>query len=197
MVIPCPIMMEKYFSANAKIDQHNRIRQDDLKLERKIRTVDWSQRVNLSILGVIIVDSYLVWRDATDNGFVSKDDYFMELATQLIDNSYDEPRRRPRVSDPESPASAANTRRARTGQGIYLTPAKRKRRTKDGKNTAHRAQGRCRACGTKSTVVCSACLEQGVPENQAHYCPPGNKHKVCFTNHMNMEHLGEGLDRTI
>lgn len=86
---------------------------------------------------------------------------------------------------------------ARSGQGIYLTPAKRKRKTKDGKETAHRAQGRCRSCEIKSTVVCSACLQEGVPENQAHYCPPGTKHKECFANHMQLEHLGEGEARCI
>ena len=130
--------MEKYYTANAKIDQHNRIRQDDLKLEHKLQTLDWSMRVNLSIFGVICVDTYLVYTRATEQEFMSKEDFFMELATELIDNNYDQPagvRRRPQPN-PESPAATA---RARHGQGIYLTPAKRKRKAK-GKETKQSAQ---------------------------------------------------------
>lgn len=89
--VPCPVMQEKYYTANAKVNQHNQNRQDDLKLERKIRTVDWSQRVNLSIFGVICVDTYLVYTRATEREWISKDDFYIRLATELIDNNYDQP----------------------------------------------------------------------------------------------------------
>eukprot|EP00171_Calliarthron_tuberculosum_P023220 IDg23220t1 len=56
-----PKVAEVYYSACASIDQHNRCRQDDLRLERKLVTHDWSKRVGFSILGIIIVDSWLLY----------------------------------------------------------------------------------------------------------------------------------------
>ena len=38
-----------YYSACGKIDQHNRLRQASLALERKIQTTVWHRRVNMSI----------------------------------------------------------------------------------------------------------------------------------------------------
>ena len=46
------------------IDRHNRCRQVDLRLETTYGTHDWSMRLNLSILGMIIVDSWLVYAGA-------------------------------------------------------------------------------------------------------------------------------------
>ena len=51
VTIPQPQVCETYYSCCGKIDQHNRDRQDTLGLEIKIKTHDWSQRVNLSNLG--------------------------------------------------------------------------------------------------------------------------------------------------
>jgi hypothetical protein len=42
-------------------DRHNRCRQDDLMLERKYQTQDWSIRVNHSLLGIVSVDSWLLY----------------------------------------------------------------------------------------------------------------------------------------
>jgi hypothetical protein len=39
--IPQPLACEIYFSACGKIDQHNRVRQDDLGLEKKFGTLEW------------------------------------------------------------------------------------------------------------------------------------------------------------
>jgi len=41
VVIAQPKAAEEYYAANNKIDQHNRFRQDDLMMERKLRTMDW------------------------------------------------------------------------------------------------------------------------------------------------------------
>jgi hypothetical protein len=52
-----PLIAELYYDCCAMIDRHNRCRQDDLMLERKFVTMDWSVRVGHSLLGMIIVDS--------------------------------------------------------------------------------------------------------------------------------------------
>ena len=53
-----PIVAEIYYSRNSKIDDINRTSQDDLQLERKLQTKDWSIEVNTSILGMDDIDTY-------------------------------------------------------------------------------------------------------------------------------------------
>lgn len=60
LTVPQPKTVELYYSCCAHIDRHNRCRQDDLRLEQKLGTHDWSLRVNLSVLGMCIVDSWLL-----------------------------------------------------------------------------------------------------------------------------------------
>ena len=58
--IPQPKAAEIYYDTANSIDQHNHCRQDDLSIERKLGTWDWSKRVNLSIVGMCVVDSWFV-----------------------------------------------------------------------------------------------------------------------------------------
>jgi hypothetical protein len=46
------------------IDRHNHCRQDDLMRERKCQTHDWSVRVCHSHLGIVGVDSWLLYAGA-------------------------------------------------------------------------------------------------------------------------------------
>ena len=57
-----PKACETYYSVCGKVDHHNRHRQDSLCVERKLVTDDWSKRVNLSILSMIIVDTWLIYK---------------------------------------------------------------------------------------------------------------------------------------
>jgi hypothetical protein len=59
-----PIVAELYYDCCAMVDRHNRCRQDDLMLERKFVSMDWSVRVGHSLLGMIIVDSWLLYSGA-------------------------------------------------------------------------------------------------------------------------------------
>jgi hypothetical protein len=80
---------ELYYSSCARIDQHNSCRQDDLQLERKYATTSWSMRVNMTHLGIVIVDSWLLCLG--DRGAIagSQSDFYEELATDLVFNKYD------------------------------------------------------------------------------------------------------------
>jgi hypothetical protein len=85
--IPQPLAAEVYYRACASADRHNRSRQDDLMLERKLETKDWSVRVNLSLFGMCVIDAYYVAKgcpicDETPARF------FEALAEELIDNNY-------------------------------------------------------------------------------------------------------------
>ena len=54
---------------------------------KKVETNDWSKRVNLSILGMTIVDSYLVYSKLVDV-FEKESNYYCWLAEELIENRY-------------------------------------------------------------------------------------------------------------
>ena len=62
LVIPQPKAAEVYYNSCAAINQHNRCRQDDLMLETKSVTHDWSRRVNMLLLGISIVDAWFAFQ---------------------------------------------------------------------------------------------------------------------------------------
>ena len=61
-----PQASKLYYYYCGKIDQHNRTRQDELGMEKKIRTHDWSKRVNLGIFAMCVVDAYYLTFSAQD-----------------------------------------------------------------------------------------------------------------------------------
>ena len=91
--IPQPQAAELYYDACAIIDRHNRCRQDDLMLERKLGTMDWSMRVNTSLLGMCIVDAWYAYSQCTKTRGAKTEekqqDFYSFLAEELIDNNYD------------------------------------------------------------------------------------------------------------
>jgi hypothetical protein len=56
-----PHVAELYYSSCSMIDRHNRCRQDDLMLERKCQTHDWSVLVCHSLLSIVGVASWLLY----------------------------------------------------------------------------------------------------------------------------------------
>ena len=59
--IPQPLSVEIYYSIYSDIHRPNqRYRCDDLKLGKKLGNHDWDHRVNMSIFGVSVVDTYNV-----------------------------------------------------------------------------------------------------------------------------------------
>ena len=55
--VPQPEVAEIYYGCFAQIDCHNRCHQDDLRLEHEVGTHECSQRVNISLLGICVVES--------------------------------------------------------------------------------------------------------------------------------------------
>lgn len=94
IVVPQPKAAELYYTTCGMVDRHNRHRQDTLVIERKVGTLDWSMRVNLSIFGMLVVDTWLAYSQCTGrNGGTGKDkkqkDFYTYLAEELVDNQYD------------------------------------------------------------------------------------------------------------
>ena len=149
--IPQPKAAEIYYSVCGKIDQSNRTRQDDFKLERKLQTKSWHIRVNQTVLGFNDVDTYRVGKlcDLWDGE--NPNEFYYGLAEEMIDNTYD--------------AIVGNRRQQASQQSVnnspaaHCTPTRRKRKRKSDQTlTNYSLQGNCPVCKTyKTTMVCTLC----------------------------------------
>eukprot|EP00171_Calliarthron_tuberculosum_P006804 IDg6804t1 len=166
--IPQPRAAEVYYAVCGAIDQHNRCRQDDLQLERKLGTMDWSMRVNCSIFGMCVVDSWLAYSGCKGDGLRNL-------------------RTRQRTLD-ESDAVAVTNRMPQSGVGAHLTPTKRRRKDRAGEVLAGRPQGRCKVCKTgKTTLECSICREEN-PDDAERWLCTTRFGSACFPKHLAEEH---------
>jgi hypothetical protein len=86
LVVPQPQVAEVYYTAFVLIGRHNRFIEADLSLERKVGTHDWSFRVNCSVHGVIVVDTWLVYSGGRG---IRTGMAYEQLADQMIDNDFD------------------------------------------------------------------------------------------------------------
>jgi hypothetical protein len=88
--VPQPLAAEIYYDTCGRIDQSNRHRQATLKLESKFKVHNWSDRVTHSILGMAIVDTWLVYNQCTQ----TEEDpgaFYEHLALEMIENTMDLP----------------------------------------------------------------------------------------------------------
>ena len=121
-------------------------------------------RVNFTILSMIVVDTWLVYSQATGSTELQSE-FYVRLAKELIDNNIDSRLQRRRNSgedgsdsNDESPVMTC-TGRVRAGISCHLTPTKRCCHTADGALTTQRLQGHCIESGKKTTYLCSACMD--------------------------------------
>ena len=150
-------------------------------------------RVSLTIFSMIVVDTWLVYSQAT--GFTElQSEFYVCLAEELIDNNIDSRLQCQRNSgedgsdsNDESPVMTC-TGRVRAGISCHLTPTKRCQHTRDGELTAQRLQGRCIECGKKTTYLCSACMDID-DESETPWLCHTEKQPACFTNHNKHTHL--------
>jgi hypothetical protein len=189
LTIPQPLACEIYYETCAQIDRHNRMRQDDLMLERKLGTMDWAMRVNLTLFGMCVVDSWLVYSKCTETEEKQREFYEL-LAEEMIDNQHDQVRGRRFLDSASnslgSPELITAEGHLRSGISAHLTPTKRKRRTKAGANTMYMKQGRCHVCRMKTTQVCSECQDTNIDDIMAPeiwICKP-TTFRTCFATHM-------------
>ena len=160
-------------------------------LERKIGTSDWAKRVNLSIIGMIVVDAWLIYKGIRGfgmPGIKGEEDqklFYTLLAEELIDNTFDQvgARRRSQGSTPPSAGLVASA--PRSGLHMHLTPTKRKR---DQMSKAL-LQHKCRICKKKSKYLCSQCLDgnddNGSTEVWLCHSETG---RDCFLQHLQAAH---------
>ena len=129
LTIPQPKAMEVYYRTCGVIDQHNRHRQDNLKTEKKLETKKWDMTVNLTIFLMIVVDTWLVYSQATGSTELQSE-FYVHLAEELIDNSIDSQPQHWRNSGKDGSDSNDDspvimcTGRVRAGVNCHLTPTK-------------------------------------------------------------------------
>lgn len=209
LVVPQPAAAEIYYSACAAVDHHNRHRQDTLCIERKLVTHDWSKRVNLSILAIIIVDTWLAYKlmtfvhDENQTGEAEtttnevQKDFYCHLAAELIDNNYETVVGGRKQQNDSSPSSSeGGTHRElfhkhdgapRCGIAAHLTPTKRKRKNQKGELQNRNLQGRCRVCSMKTIYTCSLCVDDDECHDAGWLCGT-SKGRTCFADHLAENH---------
>lgn len=180
LIVRQPRVAEIYYGCCSQIDRHNRCRQDDLRLEKKLGTHDWSTRVNHSLLGICLVDSWMLYHGARGPAAtLLQTQFYEQLATELIDNTFD-------VTGTRQRAVPANPEEDVThlayGVGTHLVPTTKRRHP----STNHLAQRQCLECSYKTSLVCSTCRDTpGVKE--AFLCGPRTG-RSCFAGHMRSTH---------
>ena len=196
-----PKAAETFYKGAAKIDQHNRHRQDTLRLERKLETNEWHKRVATTIFGMIVIDSYLLCKGCTKIGDLHEPSFFIEkLGEQLIDNDYDRTNLRTRSSNKRRSREvtmAALPLEIDTSQYLTnTTPTKqRKKNPKTGALTMCK-QGRCIVCKkTWVTTVCRECQKDqpDVSKKQFWCCRSGTS---CFDSHIKAMHPDKLMPRS-
>jgi len=186
LTVPQPLVAETYFGCCAQIDQHNRCRQDDLRLEQKLVTQDWSMRFNLFLLGICVVDAWLLYSGARGGGgHLTQSDFYEDLAEQLIDNTFETAGLRARPA-PSGAAAAADAAPLRSGVGIHLTATVKHREGPASKEGDHRAQRACHVCKRRGTSwVCSGCRKS---THRGVYCCGPRTGRRCFETHAREVH---------
>jgi hypothetical protein len=190
--IALPNCARLYYDSCGQINQHNRRRADDLKIEKKIGTHDWSKRVNFTIEAMIVVDAYLAYIGATQPHLPQREketfnEFIHKLADEMIE--WQDTTRQARAASFFSPR-----KRTATQAGlIYLTPTKRRRpKPSSDLSTSSASSGpmprlpiTCKQCHKhKSTKVCSECMKE------THICDY-KWGRTCFQDHCNEHHPGE------
>jgi len=84
-----PKAITTYYKGAGTIDRHNRIRADELGMDRNLATRHWDKRFNLGVLGIICFNAYLFFQQVVhaDNKKTSCLEFFCKLAGELIDNN--------------------------------------------------------------------------------------------------------------
>lgn len=184
LTVAQPEAVELYYSCCARVDRHNRCRQDDLRLEHKLGTHSWSQRVILSILGMCIVDAWLLYCGARGpRATLTQNQFYEDLAADLIENNYEAVGLRSRNA---GESEESDVKQPAYGVGFHLTPTNKRRSTGSAQACDQRAQRACSVCKRKGTsYVCSGCRESKTGEV---YCCGPKTGRSCFEEHLNVSH---------
>ncbi len=160
-----------YFQHAQKVDVHNHRRQGALAMERCIHTRDWSMRLVTTLLGIIAVDSYMLYKSerGPDDAVLAFADFLGNFAGELAANALVDGRARQVEHVDEEP----------TGGVCSLSLLK------DVLDTSHmkgrNVHRRCSVCHEQAYYCCAPCSTGFRPTT---ICGPGAKRpRSCFAEH--------------
>ena len=181
-----PLAIETYYDGAGGIDQHNKLRAAELRVDRTLATKNWARRINLGLWGICVCDTFYFWmqvvhvelRDDTP------DEFFSKLADEMIENT---------IGLRSSRRSHGGSEAEECTQLPRLRHTLAKKTKAVGRDGAPKsAQGRCRepSCSKQSTMVCSACTHPtDASQKQLYFCDPLKKGiSCCFGNHVKAMH---------
>jgi len=160
LTVAQPQVVETYYQCCAQIDSHNRCRQDDLQLEHKLITHDWSMRVNLSLLGMCVVDAWMLYSGAHGTAAeLTQNQFYEDLAAELIDDALNTVGLRARGA-PAVDSADRGVPPLRFGVGMHLNPTLKRLTGQSAHDGDQRAQRTCLGCKRgRTSYVCSGCRE--------------------------------------
>ncbi len=183
IVIPQPKNTSDYFAVNDLIDRHNRQRQDDLQLEKKIECKRWDMQMGCGFLGMICVDTKLTYECSTLIQ-MSPGQFYIALAEALIGNKYVLPdsvcwssHHQSQQSNENSVANSSASSIGTSGVGLHLTLLKRRCwvTLSNGEKVQRTAQLHCKECSKKTIRVCSECTaDPDTKDSGVGWCNPAN-----------------------
>ena len=196
VVVPQPKACETYYSACSQIDRHNRSRQSNLMLEKKVKVSTFDKRLNLTLFAMAgPVDAWFLYRGIRNgrmDGPLINERYFYERLTELlIDNTFDACYSSTRIkhkrrTDAEillQEQEAAAESIPSHLQLVSVTPTKRSKTA----NAKHRLQGRCLVCSKPASTVCRTC-QRGDPYGRHQWWICDKPGKICMGKHIIANH---------
>jgi len=156
VVVPQPEAASMYYKSCGKIDQHNSYQKPALMLDTKLKTVMWNQQVNMSLLGMCIVDSYLLAQGYQQHQWKTALEYYEALAEGLIENHYEQRSLRKRqeramATNNNSPTVLPSSTGDLSVEHQLCSPTPTKRHKKG--NLKHRSQGISMSCKALTSNV--------------------------------------------
>jgi ribosomal protein L37AE/L43A len=184
-----PSACHEYYSACARIDQHNKLRQSSLMLETKIKTTVWWRRVNMSLFGMCVVDAILLAQACQGiRRWLTSSEFVVALVDDLIDNNYERRTLRKRAARAAVNNHLLQTRATgsleATKQLCAATPTKRPKKN----HPKHRSQGRCMVCQKLSSHVCRLCQQHQQDPTKKQYWVCQKPGMACMGEHILQAH---------
>jgi hypothetical protein len=181
--IPQPELVSEYYKYAGVVDRHNRRRQDDLGLERKLEVKEWSLRLSTTILGMIFTDAFLLYKGsrASPEAVLPMKTFIRYLAGEMILNN---------ISDTgvgssslRSASARVSTDSAEVAQTLKKAPPPRLIPTTDtvkNGNSSRLKRKNCCECSIRVvTSVCSLC-------KGCYICD--DKDYTCMMSHIESKH---------
>ena len=153
-------------------------------LELKLKTVDWDVRVNQTLLGMCIVDAFLLAQGCWEKK-VDPRDFYSRLAEELIDNKYGQMRlqRGRKRTQAEMVPESPRIQHGVVPPELQLSAPTPTKRTKMG-NSKHLLQGKCMVCSKLTTWVCRVCRNMYPPHEKKQFLICNKAKKVCMGKHL-------------